>query len=99
MTEPDIIRIDGVEYDACPHWRPMCAEKNACPSKCPDDEYRVLGCIRPKRVQMGWVCQRCSPDLCVAAFGSPPTAVIPGICPCDGTKNVAWKPFYGKVVE
>lgn len=59
MTEPDIIRIDGVEYELIN----------------PEDHLRALMClIRPKREQTGWACREC-PFQCRSAMNGldPPT--------------------------
>ncbi len=88
MTEPDIIRRRGVEYEECTECDGV---------KCVDPVYI---CIRPKREQTGWACFDCAPDRCVCVFEPPVhTKVMPDTCPCDGTKNANWEPFYGKVDE
>jgi len=83
MTEPDIIRMGGVEYEHIPHDRSPAA---------------YLGerwiAIRPKRKQTGTICECVhSQCVCVAKQGTPPLFVPY----CAGSQ--ATRPFYGKVVE
>lgn len=89
MTEPDIIRVRGVEYEACPHWVPG---NSRCPP-CPDDWHGVE-CIRPKRVQTGWVCRKCKHEgVCVFLTRD-------GGSMGDNAPHCAvLEPFYGGVVE
>jgi hypothetical protein len=83
MTEPDIIRIDGVEYEAC----------KDCPGdKCADPQYV---CIRPKRKQTGWVCRECGESEPCLSIGR----VQPVADACAIRDSPDWQPFYGKVVE
>jgi hypothetical protein len=97
MTEPDIIRIDGVEYEPCD-----CDTKTAIVidmgSNSGGEWYRKF---RPMRKQTGWICR--------SGYG----CALHCVAPMDGMLNMrpdrclyytakdesVWDPFYGKVVE
>ena len=92
MTEPDIIRIDGVEYEEC---------QDCHGDRCADPRYI---CIRPKRKQTGRVCyggaiggEPCSYGPCIVFRGTIPA----DICAVSGMQSpwTRWVPFYGKVEE
>ena len=86
MTEPDIIRIDGVEYEEC---------QDCHGDRCADPRYI---CIRPKRKQTGWICTsgRCDAK-CVILWRTKPVGSACVWSPCN--RSAVWSPFYGKVVE
>ena len=83
MTEPDIIRIDGVEYELIN----------------PEGHLRALMCLlRPKRKQTGWICTsgRCDAK-CVILWHTKPVGSACVWSPCN--RSAVWSPFYGKVEE
>ena len=83
MSE-DIIRIDGVEYEAIEH------------DSEPSD---LMVHLRPKRRQTGWVCRGCFVAGPCYKMGEgahkPPRCLASGVC----ITTFNWQPFYGKVVE
>lgn len=90
MTEPDIIRLKGVEYEHIPY--------DTSPTPLPGERWVA---IRPMRKQTGWICACCglAPGLgpCVKLGGQ---SDKPGVCLASGpTHGGDWRPFYGKVVD
>ena len=87
MTEGDIIRIGGVEYDICDSI---------------DYDSKVIG-IRPKRKQTGWVCrmrgQCCGPCYKMNPSGGSNPQPEERCLRTGRTIVPDWQPFYGKVVE
>ena len=88
MTEGDIIRIGGVEYEKVATFQPRDAALQ------PGD---IVPVLRPKRKQTGWVCRFCKYRRCLAfslldGQWTPP----PWFTEC---RNSEWVPYYGKVVE
>ena len=88
MTEPDIIRIDGVEYDFVYHL---------------DALGPYVYKLRPKRKQTGWICRGCSRAApCVEITTSaddPPTGCLRNAMGDLIADRSAWERFYGKVEE
>lgn len=89
MTEKDIIRVKGVEYEPCG----------------PVHYYITLGSeairVRPKRKQTGWVCDHDDESGCSEPCYSM-CCIKPTHCPHNEPGDYFpgnWQPFYGKVVE
>lgn len=94
MTEPGIIRRNGVEYEEC-----MDCHGNGCIDP-------VYICIRPKRVQTGWICRGgangngCPPGFrCVREWSHGDSGCKMDRCPRTDFVGAKWEPYYGKVVE
>lgn len=84
MTEPDIIRLEGVLYNVT----------EMGPSYGGRGEMYIRA--RPKHEQTGWACRECGVSPCLALF-LPLGGAQNLKCVLGG--NSVWVPFYGKVVE
>lgn len=103
-TRETAIKIDGVEYDLCPHQ----AYGSPCNvgehEICPGEHFQVgRNCYAPKRVQTGWICHGCSQDApCVEIaipVRDPPSGCLRYNMGDLVKDRSRWTPFYGKVVE
>ena len=84
MTEGDIIRIGGVEYELQERWeRPSSGTVGAV--------------LKPKRKQTGIICRMCE-NPCMTSWV--PLGPLDGLnCIIGVGFGAKWEPFYGKVVE